>query len=112
MSYFLVYRHLQHIPGERNTNIFLQDLKNQKYELMGFILNSVFFALLMNSDILIVKNIFDAKIAGRYAALSVIAKFLLFLLLAVETVYYSQVAEYEKSQVPLHLLRNPLLLIV
>jgi len=47
----------------------------------------------MNIDILIVKNIFDGEIVGYYAAISVIAKFLVFLGLSIETVYYPKLVK-------------------
>lgn len=47
----------------------------------------------MNIDILIVKNMFDGETAGYYAAISVLAKFLVFLGLSIETVYYPQLVK-------------------
>jgi len=47
----------------------------------------------MNIDILIVKNMFNAETAGYYAAVSVLAKFLVFLGLSIETVYYPQLVK-------------------
>ncbi len=91
--------------------LLLQDFYKQKKEILHYFFTSLFFALLMNIDILLAKNIFDATQAGIYAALSVLGKFLIFLLLSIETVYFSQIMEYPRNNVPKHLIRNPLILI-
>ncbi len=65
----------------------------QKRQILQYLFTSILIALFMNIDILIVKNIFDGETAGYYAAISVLAKFLVFLGLSIETVYYPQLVK-------------------
>lgn len=94
------------------TNELKRDLKLQAKEIANFVLVSFFFAFLMNIDIIFAKNIFSDEMVGIYAWISVLGKFLVFLLLSIETVYYSQIMEHTKEEIPLHFIRNPLMLIV
>jgi len=57
-----------------------------------------------------VQNIFDATSAGAYVGIAVLGKFLIFLLLSIETVYYGQILEHSKATVPRHLILNPLVI--
>jgi hypothetical protein len=41
---------------------------------------------------------------------AVLGKFLIFLLLSIETVYYGQILEQAKDKIPVQLIRNPLVL--
>ena len=65
----------------------------QKKQILQYLFTSVLIALFMNIDILIVKNMFDGETAWYYAAISVLAKFLIFLWLSIETVYYPQLVK-------------------
>ncbi len=47
----------------------------------------------MNIDILFAKHLFEPEIAGTYAWISIIAKFLLFVWMSIETVYYPVLTE-------------------
>jgi len=71
----------------------VKDFLSQKKQIFQFLITSIIMALLMNIDILIIKNMFDWETAGYYAAVSVLAKFLVFLWLSVETVYYPQLVK-------------------
>jgi len=100
------YKYMRkHIPYKQelvsSSETFLfHDLKNLKY----FFIASIILTLFQNIDILIVKNIFDGATAGYYAAISVIAKFLVFLWLSIETVYYPQLVK-EKTFPKLQILK-------
>lgn len=89
-----------------------KDIKAQAKEITQFILVSFFFAFLMNIDIILAKNIFDDKTVWIYAGISVLGKFLVFLLISIETVYYSQITEHTKESVSPHFVQNPLVLII
>jgi hypothetical protein len=64
----------------------------------------------MNADILFAKNIFDPNLAGIYAGIAIVSKFLIYLLLSIETVYYSQIMELSKKVVPLRYFIEPILI--
>jgi O-antigen/teichoic acid export membrane protein len=66
---------------------------------------------LINADIFIVQHLFVGTLAGDYAAISVLSKFLLFLGTALESVYYPQLASKNISTVSRIQLRNYLILI-
>ena len=66
-----------------------RNIHNLKY----FFIASVILTVFQNIDILIVKNMFGWGTAGYYAAVSVLAKFLVFLWLSIETVYYPQLVK-------------------
>ncbi len=67
----------------------------KKKQILQYLFTSILIALLMNIDILIVKNMFEWETAGYYAAVSVLAKFLVFLWLSIETVYYPQLVKWK-----------------
>ncbi len=94
------------------TKELIKDFYKNKRQILNFFLVSSFFAVLMNIDVIIVKNIFDDKTAWIYAWIAVISKFLIFLILSIETVYYWQIMEYSKKKVPIHLIKNPLILMI
>lgn len=73
---------------------------------------SFFFAFFFNIDVIFAKHLFSEELVGVYAGISVLGKFLVFLLLSIETVYYSEIMSHPKEQVALHHIRNPLLGIV
>ncbi len=68
-----------HTPHEQN--------KNYIY----FIIMSIYVWLIMNVDILLARNIFSESVSSLYALISIVGKIILFLLLAIETVYYSKI---------------------
>lgn len=90
---------------------FLKDLYLNKIEMINFFFVSLFFAIFMNIDLILVKNIFDENLAWIYSWISIIWKFLIFLLLSIETVYYWQIMEYKNQKIPYFLIRNSVLLI-
>jgi hypothetical protein len=71
---------------------------------------SLLIALFMNMDMLLARNLFDATTAWIYSWVSIVAKFLVFILFSVETVYYSQIMESKSDLLPVKLLRNPILI--
>ena len=81
-----------------------------KKELLNFFLASLFFSILFNGDIILVKYLYPEKMAGIYGWVSVLWKFLVFVLLSIDTVYYSNIMEYQKEKLPFELLRNPFIL--
>ena len=93
--YYLVKKHSHdyNIKGKESQKQILSSFLSQKKQILQYLFTSVLIALLMNIDILIVKNMFDAETAGYYAAVSVLAKFLVFLWLSIETVYYPQLVK-------------------
>ena len=66
----------------------IADFKSQKKQIFQFFLSSIILAILMNIDILFAKHFFEPEIAGTYAWISIIAKFLVFVWMSIETVYY------------------------
>jgi O-antigen/teichoic acid export membrane protein len=87
--------------NQNNSGTFLfKNISNLKY----FFIASIILTLFQNIDILIVKSLFDSETTGYYAAISVLAKFLIFLGLSIETVYYPQLVK-ESSLPTLQLLR-------
>ena len=68
---------------------------SKRKQIIQYLFTSIIIALLMNIDILIVKNMFGWETAGYYAAVSVVAKFLVFLWLSIETVYYPQLVKWK-----------------
>lgn len=65
-----------------------EDIKSQKKQLFHYFTTSVILAYLMNADILFAKHFFDNTQAGIYAGISIVAKFLVFVGMSIETVYY------------------------
>jgi O-antigen/teichoic acid export membrane protein len=98
------------IPEKGTTQELVRHCMTSWRSLLDFVLVSVGFALLMNIDVIIARNIFDDQTSGLYAGLAVFAKFLVFLLLSIETVYYGQIMEHRGKAFPKHLGRNALLL--
>lgn len=112
ISYLYIYNIFKYTPDlEKEYNI-TSDIKKWKNEIINFFLVSLFFAILMNIDVILVKNIFSADIAGWYAWISILWKFLIFLMLSIETVYYGQIMEHKKVKVPIQLIRNPIYILL
>jgi len=103
-----VFSLFKNIESKSNYKQLLADFYRDKKSIISFFLVSLFFAIFMNIDLLLAKNIFTWEISGAYASLSVLAKFLIFLLLSIETVYYGQIME--TKNINLNLIRNPLIL--
>ena len=59
---------------------------------MHFFLLAFLLALLQNMDLILINRFFSGDIAGKYALVSVIMKFVIFLAAAVEIVYYPKLA--------------------
>ena len=70
-------------------NDIYSDFKFQKKQIFHFFLSSIILAILMNIDILFAKHLFEWERAGTYAWISIIGKFLIFIWMSIETVYYS-----------------------
>ncbi len=66
----------------------IKNLKLQKKQLFHFLFSSIILAFLMNIDILFAKHFFWVEKAWVYAWISIIAKFLVFIGMSIETVYY------------------------
>ncbi len=97
IRYFIVENKLKQYSIQINERLVKQQILSsflsQKKQILQYLFTSVLIALFMNIDILIVKNMFDGETAGYYAAVSVLAKFLVFLGLSIETVYYPQLVK-------------------
>lgn len=111
ISFFYITRYFKWVKSESNISELLQEFRKNKKSIMNYLLVSLFFALFMNIDIILAKNIFSAEQAWIYAGVSVLWKFLIFMFLSIETVYYWQIMEYKKENLPNHLIKNPLVLI-
>lgn len=79
---------------------------------MSYIIGTVLFTFFMNADILFAKHFYSPDAAGIYAGVAILAKFLIYFLLSIETVYYGQIMEYTKKSLPKKLLYEPILIIV
>ncbi len=112
VSLWYLLKYFKNIKQEWKLNNLLADFNKNKVEIINFFFVSLFFAVLMNIDTILAKNIFDDKTAWIYAWLSILWKFLIFLLLSVETVYYSQIMEYSKEKLPKYLIKNPVVLMI
>ena len=82
--------------SSEDKQLFLRDIVKQKKQILHYVLFAFITGILTNIDILVAKSVFDGATAGTYAALSVMAKFLLFLGISIETVYYPQLVGEEK----------------
>ena len=106
IDYIYIYNILKTFKLDGNfkeiQNHFKKDFKNIFH---NFLL-VVFISIFMNIDIIFAKHFFSGNIAGIYSGISVFARFLIFVGMAVETVYYPQIMEYKKDQVPFHFLKN------
>lgn len=111
ISFFYITHYFKWVKSESNISELLQEFRKNKKSIMNYLLVSLFFALFMNIDIILAKNIFSAEQAWIYAGVSVLWKFLIFMFLSIETVYYWQIMEYKKENLPNHLIKNPLVLI-
>lgn len=110
ISFIYVKRYFRWIETIWTTKELLKDFVKNKKSILNYFFVSLFFAIFMNIDVILAKNIFDGETAWIYAWISVLWKFLIFLMLSIETVYYWQIMEYSKNNLPFYLIRNPLIL--
>ena len=106
LNFFYAWSILEKEEAGGNLNTLKKDLKKDSLHIFHFFLLAFFLAILMNMDVIFAKNLFDANTAWVYAGISVIAKFLIFLWWSIETVYYPQIMEHQKEEVPKHFLVN------
>lgn len=102
---------LKNIDYKPNTKKLFKDFIWSKTELFNFFFVSLIFSIFMNVDMLIARNIFSSWDAWIYWWITVLWKFLIFLLLAIETIYYGQIMKFKKSEIPKNLLITPILVI-
>jgi O-antigen/teichoic acid export membrane protein len=76
--------------SKQEKELFITDIKKQKKQIFHYIAFACITWILTNIDILVAKSIFESQTAGIYAALSIMAKFLIFIWISIETVYYPQ----------------------
>ncbi len=112
ISFGYITHYFKWIKSENNISELLKEFRKNKKSILNYLLVSLFFALFMNIDVILAKNIFSAEEAWIYAGISVLWKFLIFMFLSIETVYYGQIMEYKKENLPFHLIKNPLILII
>ncbi len=112
ISYLYIRHIFKHVPALKKEYSIASDFKKWKNEIINFFLVSLFFAILMNVDVILAKNIFSPDVAGGYAWISILWKFLIFLMLSIETVYYGQIMEHAKNKVPMQLIRNPIFILL
>lgn len=101
-----VWRLLQSYPTVNANESMKRDFKKDFYPLFHFFLLTFLLAVFTNMDVIVVKNLYNADIAGLYSGISVVAKFLIFLGSAIETVYYPQIMQHKKESPPKHFLFN------
>lgn len=111
VSYLYVFKSFSWIEATGTLKHLWSDFRTQKWEIVSFVFLAFFLAVFMNIDVILVKNIFDETTAGWYAGISILWKFLVFLLISIETVYYGQIMEHKQGSVPVSLIRNPIVLI-
>jgi O-antigen/teichoic acid export membrane protein len=87
-------------------------IHRDKKWLLRYITATALFTFFMNADILFAKHFYSPDAAGIYAGVAVLAKFLIFFLLSIETVYYWQIMEHTKKNLPKKLLYEPILIII
>lgn len=112
INYIYVLRIFKNTKLSWDEKLIISDLKSDKINILNFFVLTFALSVFMNLDILFAKHLFNWEIAGIYSALSVLGKFLIFLIWAVETVYYPQIMEFEKSSVPRHFVLNSFYMIL
>jgi len=90
LSFFIVYKYLKSIKQNEffNKNNLIKDFKKDRLQILNYFLASLILSILMNADIIFAKHFFDETTAWTYAWVSIIAKFVIFLAMSIETVYY------------------------
>jgi hypothetical protein len=86
------------------------DFKKELPSLSMFVGASISIILLSNMDIIIAQHLFPGTIAGYYVAVSIVAKFLVFLWWAIETVYYPIFVSTDLKNISLIQIRNYVIL--
>ncbi len=109
--YFYISKKLAKYESKGDKLELRRELIKNRWEIFHFFLMSFVFAFFMNIDVILAKNLFSWELSGIYAAITVLWKFLIFLLLSIETVYFGQIMEHEQSSTPRALIKNPLILI-
>ena len=112
ISFWYVSMYLKPYTPQWTHKALLSDFIQDKQSIFHFFLVSLLFAFLMNCDVLFARNIFDAHMAGIYAGISILGKFLIFALLSIETVYYGQIMQYTRDKLPFNAIRKPVLCIL
>ncbi|MDD2487621.1 MAG: oligosaccharide flippase family protein [Candidatus Gracilibacteria bacterium] len=112
INFFYVYRLLKDEKHDEDMEGIKKDFKKEFTHVFNFFLLVFLLSIFMNIDLIFAKSFFDGNTAGIYAGLSIIAKFLIFLGGAVETVYYPQIMEYKKEDSPKHFFVNSFLMLL
>ncbi len=112
VSFFFLFNYFKKVKKIWDAKELFTDFKKNKKDIINFFFVSAFFTIFMNIDVILAKNIFNETNAWIYAWISILWKFLIFLLLSVETVYYSQIMEFSKNKLPKYLIKNPLIILV
>lgn len=111
--YFIyVKKYFKWVKSIWTTKELVNDFIKNRKSILNYFFVSLFFAIFMNADVILAKNIFTPEIAWIYAWISVLWKILIFLMLSIETVYYWQIMEYKKDKLPFHLIKNPVILMI
>lgn len=110
-STYYIYRIFLWVSHESTHGGFVALIRREGKWVIGFVVGSVVFTFLMNADVLLVKNLYSPDVAWVYAGVAVLGKFLVFLLMSLETVYYGQIMEHTQITVPRRLILEPLGLI-
>lgn len=111
ISFIYILNFLKNYKNKNTTKEIFIDFLDNKKSILNFFFTAISFWFLMNIDVILAKNLFPSDIAWIYAWISVLWKFLIFILMSIETVYYWQIMEYKKENLPKHLLINPIFLI-
>lgn len=105
---YIVRRHLKnpatnsHIIEQYNGAL-IQQVKDKFHSYINLIIITVIIWIITNSDVLIAQHIFSSEDSGTYASVAVIAKFIIFIGLAAETVLLPKLLQSrhkpERSQI-------------
>lgn len=83
-----------------------RDFRKELPNLLQFFILSVLLAVMMNMDIILATSFFEKEVAGAYAAISVLAKFIMFVIGAIDTVYYPKVTGTKEPHLMRLYIRN------
>lgn len=106
IDYIYIYKILKKFKSDGKFDEIKNDFKKDFKNIFHNFLLVFFISLFMNIDIIFAKHFFNGTLAGIYSGISVFARFLMFIGMAVETVYYPQIMEYKKTEVPKHFIKN------
>ena len=107
-----VYRLLHGVEYHSERKWLFQVLSGADRSMLRFMFESALFTFFMNADVLIIKNLLSPEVAGIYAGISVVGKFVIFLTMSLETVYYGQIMEHTLESIPRKLIFEPLTIII